>query len=649
MKNMLALQFRKSRLTFLVMLGAVLLSAPAAMLFHPRSMTGPEAVNLAMLFWALAGLPLAIMTLAGTAGSDAASEAARAAEQPLPESQYGQVLSALAAALAGTALLMLAVFAIMGFSVPMDKLTFVTAHVASHYAFYMAFLVLYTFTLSYAFRNAVAGGLAASALLALTAVPLLSAALFQELMLRLIPLVLLNAVTGALALGGALWALRLLCRAYARREAGAAGKTLLAALLLAAPLIPPFAGLAALNRKASGIAFPVYPLRYYFDTDAPQAPGVMLVQKPFTGEVFLVDGEGRRAEVLPPDAGPDLPGYFFPVPAFIRGQTMSDPDGGVWVFCDRYDRPGVLMKGTAATGLKLRAALPRSLSANLVRGKVPGIIARRREGYYYALLTPGKEPLKWENIDAMPGEAEKRWASGTGVEARMGAFLRRKISEAPGVAVLSADRRTVTAGGRKWTVPGALGFKTPFMGVERADGFNYIVPAREGKKEVTYICPPGGKARKLWNGYFRLGADLWQAPDGTLWGYNRKARITSTVTGITGTSRKEFDSPSFNILTRDGRSIESFQLDAVLRELPQAEGDIALVREEKGELWFTIGNDYLVKTPPGGQTPYSVWKLPVSVREKFWRSALQPTRDGMIISAMDGVYFMDWEGRARKL
>ena len=61
MKNLIILQFRKSRLPFLVMAGAVLLSAPAALLFRPSSMTGAESVNIAMLFWALAGLPLALM------------------------------------------------------------------------------------------------------------------------------------------------------------------------------------------------------------------------------------------------------------------------------------------------------------------------------------------------------------------------------------------------------------------------------------------------------------------------------------------------------------------------------------------------------------------------------------------------------------
>ncbi|MDA8131097.1 MAG: hypothetical protein M0011_06285 [Elusimicrobia bacterium] len=648
MKNMLTLQFRKSRLTFLVMLGAVLLSVPAAMLFHPRSMTGPEAVNLAMLFWALAGLPLAIMTLAGTAGSDAASDGARAAEQPLPESQYRQVFSALAAALAQAALLIAVVYALMGFSLPFDRLTFVNTHVARHYVFYAAFLALYGFTLSYAFRNAVAGGLAAAALLGLTAVPLLSAALFQQLMLKLIPLALLNTLTGALALAGALFALRLLCRAYARREARAAAKVLLASLLLVAPAIPPFVGLAVLNHKAADVTWPVYPLSLSFREPAGTSD-VMLVQKPFTGEVFLIDEEGRRAVVFPDDSAGGLPNYFFPVPAFVRGQTMSAPDGDVWVYCDRYDKPGVLMKGSAAAGLKLRAVLPDSWRADFVRGKVPGIAERRKDGFYYAQLPSGDAPVKWESLATAAREAAKPWLTGTGPEALMDAFLRSSLAGAPGVAVLSVDRKTVTAGSRTWTVPGALGPKSPLIGVKLKDGINYIVPAREGKKEVTYICPPGGKARKLWNDYFRLGANLWAAPDGTLWGYNRKSRITLTVISTDGVSKKEFDSPQFNILTRGGRSIESFTIDNVLRGLTTDGGDISLVREENGALWFTIGNSYLVRTGDDPNGPYSAWELPESVRDRFWRSTLQPTRDGIIISAMDGVHFMDWEGKERKL
>jgi hypothetical protein len=648
MKTLIILQFRKSLLPFLVLAGAVLLSAPAALLFRPHAMTGPEAVNIAMLFWALAGLPLAIMTLAGTAGSDASSDAARAAEHPLPASQYRQVLSGLAAAAAEALLLILAVYAIMGFSVPMDKLNFVNAHVARHYAFYAAFLVLYSFTLSYAFRNAVAGGLAAAALLGVTAVPLLSAALFRELMLDLIPLTLLNSLTAVLALAGALGALYLLCRAYARNQAGRAAKVLFSALLLAAPVLPPFIGLAALRIKAAEVTWPVFSLT--IQSGAPQgAPGVMLVQKPFTGEVFLVDENGRRATVFPEDSARGLPNYFFPVPAFVRGQTMAAPDGSVWVYADRYDKPGVLMNGSAAAGLKLRATLPDSWRANFVRGKAPGILERRKDGFYYAQLVPGTEPLSWKNIRELTGEAEKRWIAGTGAEALLDAFLRGKVAGAPGVALLSADGRTVTAGGGKWTVPGALGPKSPLIGVKLGDGINYIVPAREGKDYAAYLCPTGKKARRLWQGYFRVGTNLWTAPDGTLWGYDKKSHITSTVTSVSGISKAEFDSPRFSILTREGRSIESFTLDAILRDLHSLEGDIALVREEKGELWFTIGNAFLVKTGTNPHGPYSVWKLPESVREKYWRNTLLATRNGILIAAMDGVHFMDWEGRPRKL
>ncbi|OGR81788.1 MAG: hypothetical protein A2X32_09915 [Elusimicrobia bacterium GWC2_64_44] len=648
MKNLIILQFRKSRLPFLVMAGAVLLSAPAALLFRPSSMTGAESVNIAMLFWALAGLPLALMTLAGTAGSDAASDAARAAEQPLPESQYRQVLGGLAAAALQAALLVLAVYAIMGFAVPLDKLNFVNAHVARHYLFYAAFLVLYTFALSYAFRNAVAGGLAAAALLLVTAAPLLSAALFGELMLDLIPLVFINSLTAVLALAGSLGALYLLCRAYARREAGRAAKALLSALLLTAPVLPPFFGLAALRAKAAEVTWPVYPL--VLNSDAPEAaPGVMLAQKPFTGEVFLIDEEGRRAAVFPEESGRGLPNYFFPVPAFVSGQTMSAPDGTVWVYCNRYDKPAVLLNGSVAAGMKLRSTLPDSRRAYFVRGKVPAIVERRKDGVYHAPLRTGTGPLEWEKIGTMSAEAAKRWQTGTGEEALLDAFLRAKLAGAPGVAVVSADGRAVTSGGEKWTVPGALGAKFPLVGIKLADGMNYVVPAGEGKDYAAYLCPPGKAARRLWQGYFRVGSNLWQAPDGTLWGYNRKSRVESTVKTIFGTTKNGLESPQFNILTRDGRSIESFRLDQILRDLPGAKGEIALVRENNGEFWFTIGNAYLVKTGANPHGPYSYWKLPQSVEEKYWRSNLLADRNGLLIAAIDGIHFMDWEGKAKRL
>jgi hypothetical protein len=285
-----------------------------------------------------------------------------------------------------------------------------------------------------------------------------------------------------------------------------------------------------------------------------------------------------------------------------------------------------------------------------VRGKVPGIIERRKDGFYYAQLNPDDKPLKWENIRKISGEAEKRWIAGTGAEALLDAFRRARLAEAPGVAVLSADGKTVRAGGGKWTVPGALGPKAPLIGVKLADGMNYIVPAGEGKgAQAAYLCPPGKAARRLWPDYFRVGMNLRTAPDGTLWGYNRVSRVEPARTGRGAVPEEALNSPRFHILTHEGRSIESFTLDAILRDLHALEGDIALAREEKGSLWFTIGNAYLVKTGTNPHGPYSAWKLPDSVREKYWRSTLLATRNGIMIAAMDGVYFMDWEGRQKKL
>jgi len=363
----------------------------------------------------------------------------------------------------------------------------------------------------------------------------------------------------------------------------------------------------------------------------------------------LVDEEGRRAAVFPEDSGRGLPNYFFPVPAFVRGQTVSAPDGSVWVYCNRYDKPAVLLNGSAAAELKLRATLPDSRRAYFVRGKVPAIVERRKDGAYYAPLRADTGPLEWKKTGNMSPAAEKRWLTGTGEEARLDAFLRGMLAGAPGVAVVSTDGRTVTSAGEKWTVPGALGAKFPLVGVKRADGINYVVPAGEGKNHAAYLCPPGKAARKLWQGYFRGGANLWSAPDGTLWGYNRMSRIVSTVSNIFGTTKKELDSPQFNILTRDGRSIESLGLDQILRDLPAVKGEIALVREKNEELWFTIGNAYLVKTGANPHGPYSYWKLPQSVQEKYWRSTVLPSRNGLLIAAMDGVHFMDWEGNSRKL
>ncbi len=123
MKSLILLQLRKSRLGFGVIFAALLASVPLALALKTGPMSPRDAVNLAMFYWALAGIPLTALILSGIAGSEAAGGQAAMTEQPLPVAQYKRLLSSLTAALLETAALTLAAWAIMGFTLPLEHLT----------------------------------------------------------------------------------------------------------------------------------------------------------------------------------------------------------------------------------------------------------------------------------------------------------------------------------------------------------------------------------------------------------------------------------------------------------------------------------------------------------------------------------------------
>jgi len=148
MENLIKLQLRKGLLSFGVIMAALLASVPLALAIKSGAMKPGEAVNLAMLYWAMVGIPLTALILSGIAGAEAARDQAALTEQPLPVSQYKLLLSSLAAVLLEVAVLTLAAWAIMGFALPLEKLDGAQKYIIGFYFFSLAYLSVYGFTLS---------------------------------------------------------------------------------------------------------------------------------------------------------------------------------------------------------------------------------------------------------------------------------------------------------------------------------------------------------------------------------------------------------------------------------------------------------------------------------------------------------------------
>ncbi len=632
MINLIKLNFRKSRLSFAVLLLAVLASVPLSLALKANAMAAAEAINLAMVYWALVGIPLSALALSAIAGADAASGDTRSVEQPLPVSQ-GWLLSASAGvALLEVGALVLAVYAVMGFTLPFETLNFAQKHAYRLYVFSAAFLTIYGFAVSYAFRNAVAGAALAAAAVLTVVYPVLMMSVLQSITFELISLTGLKLAVAGLALAGAAGALKLLSGVYARHEKNAAVKITAAALLLASPVLASLAGLSLVNHRARQVTGPV-PAYRFSPSGGMEGGEFMLVQKPFTGEVLVADTDGNNAVLdRGGDAGRIKFGYLLPSPTFTRAQVLR-VSGGTWIIFSKYGNDHKLFSGSLKEGFVQRAEMNSRWDCELVGGEKPGIVVSHSGGYFYALLQEGKKELKWEKLPALKTPEELR------------AFVVRKEAGAAGLARF--EGKTLVYKNKSWPVPGALGTKFPAEGLKLADGLNFIVPAKTG----TYLCRPDGKAKMLWPHYFRLGQNFYVTTEGTAWGTTiSHSRITET--GLTGRRSYDFDEPIFYILTRKGTELSGVQIRSALKKAGATDGTTSLLRAEGGTLWFNIEDRYLARVNAANTNEFALWKLPASAwrgKHALFSTNVSASSRGIFMAAVDGIYFMDWKGKLKKL
>ncbi len=633
MKNLIKLQLRKNLLSFAVILGAVLVSVPLALVIKSRAMSAREAVNLAMFYWAIAGIPLIAMIFSGIAGAEAAKEQSENIEQPLPVSQYSLLLSSLAATLLELAVLILAVWAILGFSIPLAVLNEFQKQIYHFYIFSIVYLVLYGLTLSYAFKNGIAGAALAVVSVISTVFPIISMAVFQGSAIELIPLWLLKPAIVAMALAAGVLALKLLSGISGRKEGWTTAKISALILLLAAPVLASFSALAWLNLEGRKLTLPVsveFPPLYgadryiYAACDRQEAASLMLVQKPFSGEVFFIDKEGHRSVI---DAGGEQGklGFYnlFQDISVKRAKTLSRSTGEKWILFTRRAGSQIL-SGTMKAGFTVRAAVDRSAwGMNLLGGKEPGILDRRNDEYYYSPLPQGNDGLEWKKV-------------ASGKVAYM-SFLGERYYREGAAASLRKDGETLEYRGRRWTVPGALLGHAPVIGVELADGRNFIVPAKTRGGYTTYLCRPDGKVEAIWPDHFRLAQNLSVTSDGLVWGMYR---MTS----------------EFYLLAFDGTALSAVNTDRIRQKTGIVDigyGEITPLKMRDGYVWFNAGNKYLVKADAKNTGDMKIWKLPPQIpRKKGWPpivGAVSAAPDGVFIAAADGVYFMDWDGNNKKI
>jgi len=631
--NLMELNFRKSRLSFGVLLLAILSSVPLSMVLKAKAMPLSDAVGLALIFWAIVGIPLSALALSAISGAEAASESARNIEQVLPVSQGKFLSAALIVLLLQMAGLLLAAYATMGFTLPTEKLDPVAMQAYQFYLYAAASLTIYGFTVSYALRNAVAGAALSAGAVLVTVYTLGTMSILENLTYEIVSLTPLKLAVAALVLAGVAGSLKLLSGVYARRERLAAVKLTAAALLLASPVLASVTGLALMNYRARRVTAPLS--SYSFLNFRERETGeFMLAQQPFTGRLIVVDADGDRAVIEPEIPGGTRFGGLFQEPNFSEGEILPVPGGGAWILYSKFRKEHKLLCGSVKGGFVQRAAINDAWQVTLVGGEKPGVIKSLDGKIFYATLTPGKGELKWEKIPAKSPEEVQ-------------AFVTRKEAGAAGTARFSADGRTLIYKDRRWPVPWAVGTKSPLAGLKLDDGLNFIVPARSS----TYLCRPDGRTETLWPEYFRLGQNFYLTPDGTAWGTTLShSRITEF--SLLGRSLYDFDEPVFYILTREGKALSGLQIHSALKKAGEKNGRAGLLKAEGDTLWFNVGDKYLVRVSAADTDDFKSWKLPASVWEgnhSLSPSNVSASRRGIFIAAEDGVYFMDWEGKLKKL
>jgi hypothetical protein len=649
MKTLIALQLRKNLMGFAGILLAMLASIPLPLIFPAGSIEPEMAIKSVLGFWALIGMPLAALLFACSGGSEAARGKAAAAEQAIPVSQYRVLISYLIAALLQLAALALLVYACLNFTQPLGALTPAQKWMLNFFIFSLLYLALAGFTCSYIFRNGIVGALSAAAAVFLTVTPLIGMSVSTSMNFAVLPMPVVIAATVVLALGGTLFALKLLSALSDRKEKKTLANISAAAFLLTAPPLTALLCLAIFNSALQQLTLPFSNwdfgrIRYqYLPGSEPQkkAARLLLAQRPFTGETFLLDETGRKTVIIP-GSGPGKPRLFSFLPDLdyrnSTGQAVTGADGESWLLISRNGREKIF-SGTPESGFKLRAEVNNARHSTLVEGKRPGLIARRGDGTYYCDLPPVGGKLQWVK---KPRVSDYR-------------ITMEKYYKDGAAARFSSDRRSLIYGDKRWQLPYFKGFEyymssAPVPGFYLKDGINFLVVAGEKAESTTYLCRPDGTVRPLWSRFFAFPFNVTVAPDGTVW---NKLDNPGRITRSGFITKTLLNSPSFYIQHREGKSFER-RFDGILLKTGVKDGNIRLAHSDGDALWLIVGNKYLAKTGIHDPNRIALWRLPETPQFSYRLFShsfpmVHPAPEGIFVMAFKGVYFMDWEGRIKKI
>jgi hypothetical protein len=586
-----------------------------------------QTLNLALFYFLLSIVPLASMYLAAAAGKEAA--------QAQPKPGYKRLLILLASVAGAALVTSFAAWALAGFelwdSVPIGLLEYLPA---------LLFLVLQAFTIGCAAKSILAGILLAAASLGAAAGPLFGIETFQERYFEVIPLGALCLLSAIAAFGGPLAALKLL-------SSGARRLKVLPLLVL--PALLGLTGIMALHFRASRITeaaeFPyysAYPADPYLLGDA------MLIAKPYSGKLFLIDSAGKRAELA---RGSIFPALKYLLPELGEDEVMAarGDNGALWLLQFPSSTTARLLKG-GIEGLKEQAAFSfQDGFPVFLEGGREACLARHinSEGDFFAAPPSDGQKVEWkkkrDRLQDCSSESKKR------------------IKAWP-VAQLKGE--VLIYGGQRWQVPGVskyLNNKT-FQGLSLKNGPVFWVPAKGKNGYFTYFCRAGAGLQKVWPGYDYTARDfppygkpkIHTTLGGAVWWTARL--VTNPATGETAARRR-----GVLVVNEEGTPLPPVSIPGALlsRAAGADETNLVLLRASGDTLWFNLDAKYMIKFSAADPGKYELWKFPEATERKKYFScgggsseyarAVRAVSGGAMIAGLNGVYFMDWAGKKKKL
>ncbi|MBI5882202.1 MAG: hypothetical protein HZB91_03755 [Elusimicrobia bacterium] len=629
--NAIRLELSKQRLSFWGMAAAFAVSVPLAMFGAKVGRIAlSEAMEALMMFWTTVGIPVMAVFFGATAGAGLRREPAASAEASLPLPPRRRAAAAFCAAgiyLAAVAFLV-AVFGPLrpeAADIVGTGATAVSRLMAGLAVLCVLYLALTGFAAAYVSGHGLAGGLAGAVLGGSTAVFLGLGCTLS----RLLPGPELGFGWRALAICGlsivaAAWAADVFVERGERRVNGGRPRVLLAFLCLACGMV-----LSASFVKRS--AFEVL-ARTFLKDDRPRiwepeqaAAGTYLpavasaerqgaLAKAQEGALYWLTPEGRRVALLTEEPV-RLRNFLFGPYWWVDFSTEWGNDGSLWVLLSSHRRKAgsgeafELYHGGTGGRLSLHSVLSASPAPRALvrRGRELGVLGRQGDDYHFAPLPEKGMPGRWTKVGASNSEWNESVAN---------ALVR------DGLAVWAGTDGRLRKGKEK----GAF----LCHAITVAGKTLFLVPTNEGERSYASVYEGRRLVRKVWEAPDSRRFALERAADGTWWGLRDKS--------------------SLHLLTREGEFLPPISLEAALKSLPAEEARNEamprVLRVEGGMLWLLAaeGGRLLKVELATGQVSRS-WDLPKG------RALTGPsvTEKGFFLDTSRALYFIDWEGKARKL